>query len=161
LGEQDDGVVGAGGAVGAPDGVDQVLADGLEAGAAALLDALVQLLGDGARDQGGVDADRLAAGGLLGGPLLPCGDVLETRLEEVPVGVQLLPGLVEVAAVGGEGGLVEGDDGGACGAGEARDEGAAGVACGNVLGGMAVFGGDDCGGREGAVSAIEGRRRGS
>lgn len=105
----------------APHHIYQVLVDGFVL-AALFLDLVGELAGIRRRHDAWIHAHRLPAGDLVRGPFLDRGDVLEALLEELPVAVELLLGLVEVAAVGGEGGLLMGDDGIARGAREAAYE---------------------------------------
>ena len=113
-------LAGAGRPLGAPDQVDQILVDGPVL-AALLLDLLGELARIGSRDDARVHADDLAALDLVGGPFLYGGHVLDALLQQLPVAVQLLLGLVEVAAVGRERRLVVGDDGVSGRAREAAD----------------------------------------
>ena len=55
-------------------------------------------------------------------PFLPRGDTLDTALEELPIAIELLGGLVEITAIGGEGGLAEGNNRSTGRTREARDE---------------------------------------
>lgn len=89
-------------------------------------------------DDAGVNADRLAAFRLIRSParfskvlegvsrrqlpFLPGRDILQALLQKLPVVVQLLLSLVEIASIGGEGSLLESDDGSSCGAREAANK---------------------------------------
>ncbi len=132
------------GAGAVPDEVHQVIGDGLEPRAAALLDLLVQLLGRRAADQVGSTPTVLPPADCSAVHSCHVGTSWSAGLEQKPVVVELPGGLVEVPAVGGQGGLVEGDDGRPGRAGKARNKLAPGIAGGDVLRRMAVFRGDDC-----------------
>jgi hypothetical protein len=153
-GLHNDGLAGASRPLGAPDQIDQVLVDGLVL-ATLLLNLLSQLARIGCRDDARIDADNLAALDLVGGPFLDGGHVLDALLQELPVAVELLLGLVEVAPVGGKGGLLVRDDGIACRAGEAAD-----VCCEASVAGAArgaAGGGADLGGhRRGQCTRSDG-----
>ena len=100
--------------------VDQVLVDGLVL-AALLLDLVGKLAGVCCSDNARVYTNDLASLSLVCGPLLDGRYILYALLQQLPVAVQLLLGLVEVASVGREGGLVVGDDCIASGASKATD----------------------------------------
>ena len=104
----------------APYQIHQVLVDGLVL-AALFLDLLSKFTGVRRGDNTRIDADNLASLSLIGSPLLDRGHVLDALLQQLPIAVQLLLGLVEVASVGREGSLVVRDDGVASGASEATD----------------------------------------
>jgi hypothetical protein len=103
-----------------PHKVDQVLIDGFVL-AALLLDLVGKFASVSRSDDTGVYTDDLAALRLVCSPLLDGRYILYALLQQLPVAVELLLGLVEVASVGGEGGLVVRDDCIASGASEATD----------------------------------------
>lgn len=51
-------------------------------------------------------------------PFLPCGYALDSALQELPVGIQLFRGLVEVPSIGGQCSFAQGDN---CSTGRARE----------------------------------------
>lgn len=51
-------------------------------------------------------------------PFLPCGYALDSTFQELPVGIQLFRGLVEVPSIGGQRSFAQGDD---CSTGRARE----------------------------------------
>jgi hypothetical protein len=111
-----------------PNQIDEILVDGFVL-AALLLDLVGELARIGGRDDTGIHADDLAALRLVGGPFLYRRHVLDALLQQLPIAVQLLLGLVEVAAIGRERGLLVGDDCVAGGASEAADVCWAGSIC--------------------------------
>jgi len=129
----------AGGPLGTPDQVDQILRHRLQASAPVLLDALVQLLCNRAGDKSWVEADSFAPGRLIGCPLLPGGNILKALLQQRPVTIQLLGSLVEIPAIGCQSGLVLCDDGSARRTAKARNKATSTIAVGDILGCVAVF----------------------
>jgi hypothetical protein len=103
-----------------PHKINQVLANGFVF-AALLLDLFSEFASIRRSNDAGVYADDLASLGLICCPLLDGGYVLYALLQQLPVAIQLLLGLVEVASVGGEGSLLVGDDCIPSGASKATD----------------------------------------
>lgn len=93
----------------APYQIDQVLVDSLVL-AALFLDLVREFTGVCCRDHARIDANNLASLRLVCSPFLDGGHVLYALLQQLPVAVQLLLGLVKVASVGREGCLVMGND---------------------------------------------------
>jgi hypothetical protein len=113
-------LTGARGPLCPPYQIDEILVDGLVL-AALLLDLVGELARIGGRDDTGIHADDLAALRLVGSPFLYCRHILDALLQQLPVAVQLLLGLVEVASIGRKRGLLVRDDCVAGGASEAAD----------------------------------------
>lgn len=127
----------------APDLIDQVLGNGDKTGTAGLLDGVGKLLSRGGRDESRVDTGRLAVFALLGNPFLP-GDLLwDAKLDQSPVLIQLLCGLVEVSSIGRKSGGTLADHCVSSRSVEACDEFSAVEAGCRVLRGVAVTGGYD------------------
>ena len=139
--------------------IDEVLIDRLVF-TTLLLDLLGQLPGVGACYYAGIHSDDLASLDSVHCPFLDGWDVLDTLLQQLPVAVQLLLSLVEVATIGGQGSLVVRNHCVASRASEAADVcwrvsigvlretagvlTSTGVARGYVLALVAVFGRDHC-----------------
>lgn len=104
----------------APHQVYQVVVDGFVL-AALLLDLLSEFASVRCGDYAWIDTNDLAPFSLVCGPLLDGRYILYALLQELPIAVQLLLGLVEVASIGGEGGFLVRNDCISSRAGKATD----------------------------------------
>jgi hypothetical protein len=103
-----------------PHQVYQVVVDGFVL-AALLLDLLSKFASVCCSDYARIYTDDFAPFSLICGPLLDGRYILYALLQELPIAVQLLLGLVEVASVGGEGGFLVRNDCISSRAGKATD----------------------------------------